>query len=141
MTALEIEKLGESEEKKLLDKYFGLEDLIRQMIRDLRKQVKEKVPDVGQFNIVYASFKNPDKGMIVTDWMLKVTQPPKSIDESEKKRYLELVAYNLPSPFIAEKVMTSGSKQDIIRILLDEDLLVSSIMEKMPKLASDLEDI
>lgn len=118
-----------------------MEELIRKMIRDLRELVEEKVPEAGEFKIVYADFKNPDKGMCATDWMLKVTQPPKSLDQAQTKRYLELVAYNLPSPYIAESVMGYGNKRDIIKCLQDEDSLVAKIKDKMPSLARDLEDV
>ena len=118
-----------------------MEELIRKMIRDLRGQVEEKVPKVGKFSIVYSQFHNVDKGMCATDWMLKVTQPPKTVEPTETKRYLELVAYNLPSPYIAESVMGHGKKQDILKCLQDEDNLVVKIKDKMPKLARDLEDI
>lgn len=118
-----------------------MEEKIRKMIRDLRRQTEEIVPEVGRFGIVYSQFPNNDKGVIVTDWMLKVTQPPTNVDPSEKKRYLELVAYNLPSPYIAEKVLAHGEKQAILSALLDEDGLVAKIKEKMPQLARDLEDI
>ena len=118
-----------------------MEELILKMILDLREQVMEKVPEVGRFKIVYAAFKNPDKGYRVSDWMLKVTQPPNEIDPSESKRYLELVAYNLPSPYIAEKVIGSGLKQDILKLLQDETALVANIRERIPALARDLEDV
>ena len=118
-----------------------MEELIRKMIRDLLEQIDEKVPEVGQFKIVYSDFKNPDKGMCVTDWMLKITQPPKSVDPTETERYLELVAYNLPSPYIAESVMGFGTNRDIKKCLLDEDSLAEKIKNKMPNLARDLEDI
>ena len=118
-----------------------MEELIRKMIHDLLEQIDEKVPEAGQFKIVYSAFKNPDKSMRVTDWMLKITQPPKTIDPSETKRYLELVAYNLPSPYIGESVMGHGTNRDIKKCLLDEDSLVEKIKNKMPQLARDLEDI
>ena len=111
------------------------------MVQELRERVKEMVPEQGDFAIVYSDFKNPDKGMGVTDWMLKVTKPPQKIDPTERKRYLELVAYNLPSPYIAEKVLGSGMKSDILNMLQDEDTLVTMIINKMPDMARDLEDI
>ena len=118
-----------------------MEKLIRKMIRDLRELVDENVPDVGQFDVVYTEFKNNDKGFEVTDWMLKVTQPPKEIEATEGKRYLELVAYNVPSPYIAESVIGYGGKKDLLTLLLQEETLAAQIKEKMPKLARDLDDI
>ena len=118
-----------------------MEQLIRKMIRDLRELVDENVPDVGHFDVVYTEFKNTDKGLGVTDWMLKVTQPPKEIEPSETKRYLELVAYNLPSPYIAESVIGYGNKKDILKFLMQEEVLLDKIKGKMPNLARNLEDI
>ena len=54
--------------------------------------------------------------------MLKITKPPKEVEGHEKKRYLELVAYNLPSPYIAEKVIGHGTKEDILKKLKEDGL-------------------
>ncbi len=118
-----------------------MEELVRKMIHDLRELVVDNVPEVGEFKIVYAQYENPDKAYCVTHWMLKVTHPPKSIEPTESKRYLELVAYNLPSPYIAESVVGFGNKQMIINDLQNEDSLIEKILEKMPRLARDLEDV
>ena len=118
-----------------------MEELVRKMILDLREQVVEKVPEVGEFKIVYAQFENLDKAYRVTHWMLKVTQPPKKLDPTETERYLEFVACNRPSPYVAESVVGFGNKHTIMSVLLDEDTLIAKILEKMPNLARDLEDI
>ena len=99
------------------------------------------MPEVGEFKIVYAQFENLDMAYRVTHWMLKVTQPPKSVDPTEAERYLELVAYNRPSPYVAESVVGFGDKHAIMNVLLDEDTLTAKILDKMPNLARDLEDI
>lgn len=118
-----------------------MEVLVRKMIHDLREQVVKIVPEIGEFKIAYALFENPDKAYRVTHWMLKVTQPPKKLDPTETERYLEFVACNRPSPYIAESVVGFGDKQKIINVLLDEDTLTAKILEKMPNLARDLEDV
>lgn len=118
-----------------------MEELIRKMVRDLRILVVGNVPDEGDFNLVYTDCENPDRGYSVTHWMLKVTHPPKEIEETQRKRYLELVAYNLPSPYIAEVVLSFGDKQTILDTLQNEDTLITKIQDKMPDLARDLNDI
>ena len=50
----------------------------------------------------------------------------------------ELVAYNLPKPYIAECVVGFGDKQEILNVLQDEDALISKILKKMPNLSRDL---
>ena len=57
-----------------------------------------------------------------------------------KKRYLELVAYNLPSPYIAEKVIGHGSKEDILNALREEGLC-EKIKQEFVELSRDLEDV
>jgi len=115
-----------------------MKELVRKMIRELKELVIVQVPEVGDFEIVYAEFENPDKSFNVTHWKLKVTHPPKSIEPTETERYLELVAYNLPNPYIAESVVGFGDKQEILNVLQDEDALISKILKKMPNLSRDL---
>lgn len=38
-----------------------METLLKKMIEDLRKQVVEKVPEKGLFDVVYEEYKNTDK--------------------------------------------------------------------------------
>lgn len=109
------------------------------MIRDLRARVANEVPDEGEFKIVYEEFPNTDKGLDITDIMLKITKPPKDIERHERKRYLELVLYKLPSPYICEAVVGRGSKADIITKLYDDNL-PQFLIEKIFKMERDLSD-
>ena len=118
----------------------NMDELIKKMVADLLARAEREVPEDGDFKIVYEQFQNPDKNLIATDFMLKITKPPKNIEGHEKKRYLELVAYNLPSPYIAEKVIGRGSKEEILA-KLKEDGLCEQIKEKLIGLSKDLEDI
>lgn len=118
----------------------NMDELIKKMVDDLLARAEREVPEYGDFKIVYEEFKNPDKSMIATDFMLKITKPPKEIEGHEKQRYLELVAYNVPSPYIAEKIIGHGTKEDILNKLKEEDLC-KVIKEKLIKLSRDLEDI
>ena len=119
---------------------MNMDELIKKMVADILPRAEREVPEYGDFKIVYEQFKNPDKSLIATDFMIKITKPPKNIEGHEKKRYLELVAYNLPSPYIAEKVIGHGTKQDIIA-KLKESNLCETIKEKFIQLSKDLEDI
>ena len=53
-----------------------MEELIKKMIRDLREQVKEKVPEEGSFPVVYERYENPDKSISLSHLILKVTAVP-----------------------------------------------------------------
>ena len=117
----------------------SMDELIKKMVADLLARAEREVPEYGEFKIVHEEFKNPDKSLLATDFMLQVTKPPKNIEGHEKKRYLKLVAYNLPSPYIAEKVIGHGSKEDIIAKLKEGDLC-GIIKEKLVQLSRDLED-
>lgn len=117
-----------------------MEESIMKMIRDLRARVPNEVPDVGEFKIVYEEFPNTDKGLDITDIMLKITKPPKSIEGHERKRYLELVLYKLPSPYICESIVGRGSKADIIAKLY-EDNLPQYLFEKIHQMEKDFNDI
>lgn len=117
-----------------------MEEHIRKMIADLRRKVVTDVPECGEFPVVYESVENPDRRMCLTDIMLKVTKPPKELEGTERERYLELVGYRLPSPYISETVVGFGSKEDILK-RLDEEALVEKIMERLPHLEKDLRDV
>ena len=118
----------------------NMDELIKKMVADLLARAEREVPEYGDFKIVYEEFKNPDKSLLATDFMLKITKPPKNVEGHEKKRYLELVAYNLPSPYIAEKVLKYGTKEEILA-KLKEDGLTEVIKEKLIRLSKDLEDV
>lgn len=121
-----------------MDKY-DMEESVKKMIRDLRARAVSEVPDEGEFKIVYEEFPNTDKGLDITDIMLKITKPPKDIEGHERKRYLELVLYNLPSPYICESIVGRGSKADIIAKLSDDNL-PQFLIEKIIKMERDLSD-
>ena len=114
-----------------------MEESVKKMIRDLRERVTDEVPEIGEFNIVYEQFPNPDKNLDITNIMLKVTKPPKSIKGHEHKRYLELVLYKLPSPYICESVVGHGSKADIIARLYDDNLS-QLLLEKIIQMERDI---
>ena len=117
-----------------------MEELVKKMIRDLRERVANEVPDEGEFKIIYEEFPNTDKGLDITDVMLKITKPPKCIEGHECKRYLELVLYKVPSPYICESIIGHGSKADIVATLYD-DHLPHLLIEKIIQMERDFNDI
>lgn len=117
-----------------------MEEMVKKMIRDLRERVTNEVPEIGEFKIVYEQFPNPDKNLDITDIMLKVTKPSKIIEGHEHKRYLELVLYKLPSPYICESVVGRGSKADIIARLYDDNL-PQLLVEKIIQTEREFDDI
>lgn len=117
-----------------------MEELVKKMIRDLRERVANEVPDEGEFKIIYEEFPNTDKGLDITDVMLKITKPPICIEGHECKRYLELVLYKVPSPYICESIIGHGSKADIVATLYD-DHLPHLLIEKIIQMERDFNDI
>lgn len=115
---------------------------MRQLVADaiacLREKVSAQVPEEGGFKTVYEEFENPDTTINLTHLKLKVT--PVKVKGCEQVRYLELAAYNFPNPYMAERVIKRGSKQDILDALISKEL-PADILRRIPKLESDLEDI
>ena len=111
--------------------------LVQNMISELREKTEKSVPEVGEFKIVYTEFHNPDPKLEVTDFILKVTKPPKSVTGHERRRYLEFVAYNVPSPYICEKVIAAGEKHEILAAL-DDANLPQRLIDLIPQMERDL---
>ena len=113
-----------------------LEELLKKMIEDLRKQVVEKVPEHGLFDVVYEEYKNQDKRLNLSHILLKVSNT--GVKGSEDKRYLEVAVLNYPNPYGAESVVGFGYTPDILA-RLQEDELLKVLMERVPQLARDVE--
>lgn len=111
--------------------------LVQKMISELRAKAVKKVPEVGEFRNVFSEFHNPYPDLEVTDFILKVTKPPKSVTGHERRRYLEFVAYNVPSPYICEKVIEAGEKHDILAAL-DDANLPARLINLIPEMERDL---
>lgn len=120
----------------------GMKQNISQMINELLEKAKDSraLPQYGEFSPLYTEFKNPDKNLCATDFMLKIVKPHNSIEGHETLRNLELVAYKLPSPYIAERLLASGTSEEILEALKDPALL-SKIQSATESLSKSLEDI
>ena len=117
-----------------------MEQLIVNMIAGLRKQVLEKVPDEGEFEMVHETIENPNPNWHLSHIRLKVSNIPEKIKECGGKRFLDVVVFNQPyNPYMCERAVGFGNKQDILRCL-DEPELVQKILDVIPQLESDLND-
>ena len=112
-----------------------LKVLLEKMVLGLRKQVSEKVPQQGLFNVVYEREDVKELHIGLSHLILKVSNV--GVKGSEDKRYLELGAVNYPSPYGAESVMGIGFTQDILA-RLQEDSLLDDLVRKTHDLAEDI---
>ena len=118
-----------------------MEEQIKVIIENILKRAEREVPEYGEFKSVYEEFKNTDNKLRnVTEFKLRITKPPKNIEGNETMRYLELAAYNSPSPYVAERVICAGSKDEILKELKNPDLY-EKIKEKCIKLSDDMSSI
>ena len=117
-----------------------MEEHIKKMVQDILARAEREVPEYGDFAPVYEEFKNPLKELCATDFMLKITKPPKHIENHEKKRYLEVVAYKLPAPIKSTRIIAVGGKDDILAKLKDNETLLK-IDKAVRELSDNLEDV
>ena len=115
---------------------------ISQMVNSLLEKAKDSraLPQYGEFSTLYTEFKNPNPNLCATDFMLKIVKPHNSIEGHEKLRNLELVAYKLPSPYVAERLLASGTTEEILEVLKDPALL-NKIESASESLSKSLEDV
>ena len=113
-----------------------LEELISKMIDSLQKQVVEKVPEYGTFDVVYEREDVSDLHIGLSHLILKVCNVQYVGRETE--RFLEFAAVNYPSPYGATSVVGYGDTQDILARLKEEGL-VDVLVKKVSKLAEDID--
>lgn len=113
-----------------------MKELLEKMIVGLRRQVEEKVPDKGEFPVVYE--REDVKKMVsgLSHLILKVSSV--NVKGAEDKRYLELGAVNYPNPYGAESVVGLGSTQEVLA-LLNDDKLVDNLLERIPRLVNSID--
>ena len=107
------------------------------MIQNLRKQVEEKVPETGEFPVVYEREDVKERRIRASHVILKVTNV--QVKGSEDERYLELAVLNYPSPYGAETVIKLGTTQQI-KEELEKSELVEILQQRLKRLIADLED-
>ena len=117
-----------------------MEEAFKKFVKIIRDRAEREVPEYGNFAPVYEQFANPKKELSTTDFMIKISKPPKSVENNEKIRNLEVVAYKLPAPYKAECIVATGTKEELMQKLQDSKLL-KEINETAESLARDLDDI
>jgi hypothetical protein len=113
-----------------------LRELLKKMIHGLQQQVEEKVPESGKFDVVYEREEVSEMHIGLSHLILKVRSA--KYEEIPHTRFLELGAMNYPSPYGAESILGCGSTQEI-KEKLHEERLLDKLMEKVPKLAEDID--
>ena len=98
------------------------------------------MPTYGEFSPLYTEFKNPDPNLCATDFLLKIVKPHNSIQGHETLRNLELVAYKLPSPYVAERLLACGTTEEILKALENPEIL-AKIETSLVSLSKSLSDV
>lgn len=113
-----------------------LRDLLQKMVLSLQKQVEEKVPATGAFEVVYEREEVTNLHLGLSHIILKVTNV--SIKGSEDERYLDIAGVNYPSPYGCVSTIGFGHTPDIIA-RLKEDGLVDLLERKVKYLADEID--
>lgn len=113
-----------------------LRDLLQKMVLSLQKQVEEKVPATGTFEVVYEREEVTNLHLGLSHIILKVTNV--SIKGSEDERYLDIAGVNYPSPYGCVSTIGFGHTPDIIA-RLKEDGLVDLLERKVKYLADEID--
>ena len=116
----------------------SMDELIKKMISNLLKRERE-IAEYGDFKVMVEKFKNIDKNLAVDEFYLEIAQAPKGVENYQKKRSLKFVASALGKPE-AEILIESGSKEDILAKLKDENL-VEKLKGYTEKLSYNLRDL
>ncbi len=126
--------------QKMDNNVKSLDENIDESLKKLQERAQREVSEYGDFSPVYEQFKNTDKSLCATDFLLKIAKPPKNIEGHEKIRNLEVCAYKLPHSYRAERIITTGSKDEILKALSSKDL-PQQIKSAIISLSENLEDI
>ena len=115
------------------------EALLHKMIMDIRHRVAAELPEEGDFQTIEEAFDNTDDSVKLTQIALRVIKLPKWMEDSNVERCMELAGYKYPSPYMSTRSVIYGRKPDLLA-KLDEEQLVQQLLDKIPKLADDLQD-
>lgn len=97
---------------------------IHGMIERLVARIEQEIPATGPFEYVYEYFENEDRWWRATNVCLFVVPLEKA--DGEVKRVLECRVYCLPIPYIASKVVASGTNEVLLEKLREADFPESS---------------
>jgi len=117
-----------------------IDELIKKMVTELREKAKDtkKLPERGEFDVIWSEFENKDKSIGATHGLLKISNT--GVKGSEDKRYLEVAALRKGSPYGAETVIGFGSTKDILD-KLNEQGIEQVVKENFLRLAKDLDHV
>ena len=121
-----------------IDMISTMKEILQTMIDHLLLQVKDKVPEEGDFPVVFEEYKVEDKRMEASHIFLKVTHV--NAKDTNNERFLELAVLNHPNPYGAETAVRCGTKQDIMKELQNPSL-ADELYKKLQRLIRDLEDV
>lgn len=106
----------------------------------LEKINTPRIPEYGDFAPFYEQFANLDKTLGATDFMLKISKPPKNIEGHQKIRNLEVIAYKLPLQYKAERIVATGTNEELLKQLKSPEI-VEKIKNATRSLSESLDDI
>lgn len=114
-----------------------MKEEVRKLIETLLLQVKEHVPDYGDFASVMEFMDNPDKltQEFVGTYGLSVYKMPKDVVPDPRKRYIQAAAYEPTGRYKSDCNIASGTKEELIRIMQSEEF-VDKVCEMFPELES-----
>lgn len=110
----------------------------KKIIENMIQQIKEHVPEYGDFTPIMEVFPNPytctqDE---VGKFGLRVYKMPKNVVDNPQKRYLEAAAYVPSGMYKSDWVIASGTNEEIIAEMQEEDFA-----EKLYKAFEQLADL
>lgn len=137
----EITALSDKYPTEVSDRLKPYVPLIQNMITGLRKQAEKGVPDIGVFEMVYELIENPNPNWNLSHIRLAVNKPSSRIEGHEWIRYVELAVANTPvTRYICDKYIFRGDRQALLQYL-DRPYLAPQILNMIPQMESDLDDI
>lgn len=103
----------------------------------LAHRVRQEVPEMGDFEKVKGRFEFQSQQLGMAKGWLEVYQPPADVEGREWMRALDLVVYKDGSVYVCRRMLKCGTKQDILDILNDEDI-VDTITSAVPDMLSKI---
>lgn len=115
-----------------------MKEEIRKIIEIMLQQVKDHVPDYGDFAPVMEFFDNPDPltREFVGKYGLKVYKMPKDVVPDPRMRYIEAAAYIPSGRYKSDCNVASGTKDEILATMQTEEFA-----EKLRETYRELEEL
>ena len=114
-----------------------LQEIIQQLVFDLRERVSTEVPERGDFHVIYVEHELTAPDRTLSYFMLRVDPMPAGMQHDDVTRCLTAVGYHPSLPYQSKRTVQYGTKQEIIDLLEDENTVLQ-IQNLIPKLEDDL---